>query len=102
MGMLYMSLGTQEDFRTQIIDCALDQACLAEPWPADQQAFEQRRNEGKARLGLLAQEIGRLAKQILTEWAALQKKLPQDKPQAAAYADQIGRASCRERVCQYV
>ena len=87
MSMLYMSLGTQEELRQQIVDVALDQACLAEPWPADQQAFEQRRNEGKARLGLLAQEVGRLAKQILTEWCALQKKLPQAKPHAAAYAD---------------
>jgi len=87
MSMLYISLGTQEELRTQIIDCALDQACLAEPWPSDQPSFEARRNEGKARLGLLAQEIARLAKQILTEWSALQKKLPQAKPHAAAYAD---------------
>jgi len=87
MSMLYMSLGTQEELRHQIVDSALDRACLAEPWPSDQQAFELRRNEGKARLGLLAQEVGRLAKQILTEWSALQKKLPQAKPHAAAYAD---------------
>ncbi len=87
MGMLYMSLGTQEELRDQIIDCALDQACLAEPWPADKESFELRRNEGKSRLGLLAQEIARLAGQILSEWAALQKKLPQAKPHASAYAD---------------
>ncbi|NYT81974.1 ATP-dependent RNA helicase HrpA [Alcaligenaceae bacterium] len=87
ISMLYMSLGTQEELRAQIIDCALDQACLAEPWPADRESFEQRRNEGKARLGLLAQEIARLAGVILTEWSALQKKLPQAKPHAAAYAD---------------
>ncbi len=87
MSMLYMSLGTQEELRDQIIDHALEQACLAEPWPADQAAFEARRNEGKARVGLLAQEAGRLAAQILAEWQALQKKLPQAKPHAAAYAD---------------
>lgn len=87
MSMLYMSLGTQEELRNQIIDCALDQACLAEPWPSDQVAFELRRNEGKSRLGLLAQEVGRLTKQILMEWSALQKKLPQAKPHAGAYAD---------------
>ncbi|TAL89903.1 MAG: ATP-dependent RNA helicase HrpA [Candidimonas sp.] len=87
MGMLYMSLGTQEELKDQIIDCALEQACLAEPWPSDQAGFEQRRNEGKSRLGLLAQEIARLTGQILAEWAVLQKKLPQAKPHAAAYAD---------------
>ncbi len=87
MSMLYMSLGTQEELRDQIIDCALDQACLAEPWPSDKESFELRRSEGKTRLGLLAQEIARLTGQILTEWAALMKKLPQAKPHAAAYAD---------------
>ncbi len=87
MGMLYMSLGTQEELKDQIIDCALEQACLAEPWPGDQAGFEQRRNEGKGRLGLLAQEIARLTGQILAEWVVLQKKLPQAKSHPAAYAD---------------
>ena len=87
ISMLYMSLGTQEELRDQIIDCALDQACLADPWPVDRASFEQRRDEGKSRLGLLAQEIARLAGTILQEWTALQRKLPQAKPHAAAYAD---------------
>jgi ATP-dependent helicase HrpA len=93
MSMLYMALGTTEELRDQIIDCALAQACLAEPWPADQQQFEACRNEGKGRLGLLAQEVARLTGNILTEYAALQRKLQQAKPHAAAYADlqqQIG------------
>ncbi|MER1966974.1 ATP-dependent RNA helicase HrpA [Castellaniella sp. GW247-6E4] len=80
MGMLYMDLGTQQELRDQIIDCALDQACLAEPWPEDADAFEQRREQGRGRLSLLAQEIARLAGQILAERAALHKKLPQARP----------------------
>ncbi|TEA71979.1 ATP-dependent RNA helicase HrpA [Allopusillimonas soli] len=87
MSMLYMSLGTQEALRDQIIDCALEQACLAEPWPVDEAQFQARRAEGKERLGLLAQEVARLAGQILLEWSALQKKLPQARPHAAAYKD---------------
>lgn len=87
MSMLYMTLGTQEELRDQIIDCALAQACLGEPWPVNAQQFEARRAEGKGRLGLLAQEVARLAHAILTEYAALQRKLPQAKPHAAAYAD---------------
>ncbi len=87
MSMLYMSLGTQEELRDQIIDCAIGQACLAEPWPADQASFEARRAEGKTRLGLLAQEVARLAGQILAEWSAVQKKLPQAKTHQACYAD---------------
>ncbi|CAM5415467.1 ATP-dependent RNA helicase HrpA [Eoetvoesiella caeni] len=87
MSMLYMSLGTQEELRDQIIDCAIERACLGDPWPTDQESFELRRAEGKTRLGLLAQEVARLVGQILTEWSALQKKLPQAKPQQAAYVD---------------
>lgn len=87
MAMLFISLGTQEELRDQIIDCAIDRACMAEPWPVNREQFEQRRTEGKGRLGLLAQEVARLAGTILTEWAALQKKLPQAKPHAATYAD---------------
>lgn len=87
MSMLFITLGTQEELRDQIIDCALEQACLAEPWPDDQSAFNQRKQDGKNRLGLLAQEIARLAGQILAEWAAVQKKLPQAKAHADTYAD---------------
>jgi len=87
MSMLYMPLGTQEELRDQIIDRALTQACLAEPWPTDEASFGQRRNEAKPRLGLLVQEAARLACTILAEWAALQRKLPQAKTYASAYAD---------------
>ncbi|MFJ1301524.1 ATP-dependent RNA helicase HrpA [Pseudomonadota bacterium AL_CKDN230030165-1A_HGKHYDSX7] len=93
MSMLYMTLGTQEELRDQVIDCALAQACLAEPWPVNEQQFESRRAEGKGRLGLLAQEVARLTGAILTEFGALQRKLPQAKAHATAYADlqqQIG------------
>ena len=87
MSMLYLPLGTQEELRDQIIDTALGQACLADPWPSDAASFTTRRNEGKGRLGLLAQEIARLVSTVLTEWAAVQRKLPQAKGHPAAYAD---------------
>ncbi|MBO1110750.1 ATP-dependent RNA helicase HrpA [Bordetella petrii] len=87
MSMLYMNLGTQEELRDQIIDCAVGQACLAEPWPANADEFEARRQEGKGRLGLLAQEAARLAHAVLAEYGAVQRKLPQARPHAAAYAD---------------
>jgi ATP-dependent helicase HrpA len=87
IGMLYMPLGSLEELRDQIVDGALAQACLAEPWPASQVEFEARRNEGKGRVGLLAQEVARSAAAVLAEWSALQRKLPQAKPHAAAYAD---------------
>lgn len=87
MSMLYMSLGTQEALRDQIIDCGIGQAFLTDPWPRDQVSFEARKAEGRNRLGLIVQEIARLTGVILAEWATLVKKLPQAKPHAAAYAD---------------
>ena len=87
LGMWYLPLGTQEKLRDQIIDCAIDRACLSEPWPTDADAFEQRRQEGKAKLGLLAQEVSRLAGSILEPWAAVMRKLPQAKPHTGTYQD---------------
>jgi ATP-dependent helicase HrpA len=94
MAMQYMTLGSMEELRTQLIDVALRRACLGEPWPADAAAFRRRCAEAKPRLGLLAQEICRLAGTVLTEWQAVQKKLPAFKVHAAAVQDiekQLGR-----------
>ncbi|VVD82739.1 ATP-dependent RNA helicase HrpA [Pandoraea pneumonica] len=87
MAMQYMNLGTQEELRDQIVDLALERACLQMPWPSDNASFVARKDEGRGRLTLLAQEIARLAGQILAEYAALQKKLAQAKPFAQPYAD---------------
>jgi ATP-dependent helicase HrpA len=87
MAMQYMSLGTQDELRDQLIDTALDRACLQDPLPVDDASFHARRDEGRSRLTLLAQEIARLVGQILAEYAGLAKKLAQAKPFAAAYAD---------------
>ncbi|WP_287496825.1 ATP-dependent RNA helicase HrpA [Pandoraea sp. CB10b_02] len=87
MAMQYMNLGTQEELRAQIVDLALERACLQQPWPSDNASFVARKDEGRGRLTLLAQEIARLAGQILAEYAALQKKLAQARPFAQAHAD---------------
>jgi ATP-dependent helicase HrpA len=87
MAMQYMPLGSQEELRDQIVECALDRACLQDPLPADAAAFNTRRDEGRSRLTLLAQEIARLAATILTEYTAATKKLVQAKTFAPAYAD---------------
>ncbi len=83
----YMSLGSAEELRQQVLDAALDLAFLGEPLPGDAQAFERRLAEGRPRLQLLAQEMARLAGAILLEWNAAQKKLAGFKAQAALHAD---------------
>jgi ATP-dependent helicase HrpA len=87
MAMQFMPRGTQEELRDQLIDTALDRACLQDPLPDDDASFHARKDEGRSRLTLLAQEIARLGGQILGEYSAVVKKLAQAKPFAAAYAD---------------
>ncbi|MES2153435.1 MAG: ATP-dependent RNA helicase HrpA [Pseudomonadota bacterium] len=84
MGMQFMAMGSQEELRDQIIQKAIDIACLQDPLPADAAAFNKRKDEGKSRLGLLVNEIARLVAQVLTEFHGLPKKLQNVQPQAAA------------------
>ncbi|MFM0525853.1 ATP-dependent RNA helicase HrpA [Paraburkholderia strydomiana] len=87
MAMQFMTRGTQEELRDQLIDTALDRACLQDPLPDDDVSFHTRRDEGRSRLTLLAQEIARLVGQILGEYASVLKKLVQAKSFTAAHAD---------------
>jgi ATP-dependent RNA helicase HrpA len=87
MAMQFMARATQEELRDQLVDTALDRACLQDPLPDDDASFHARRDEGRSRLTLLAQEISRLVGQVLGEYATVLKKLAQAKPFAAAYAD---------------
>ena len=91
MAMQYMNLGTQEMLRDQIVALALERACLQEPLPRNAEEFAARKDEGRARLSLLAQEIARLVGAVLAEYAGLPRKLLQAKSFAAAYADMEGQ-----------
>jgi len=75
MGMQFMSLGSQEELRKQIIELAFDRTFLQAPLPKNAEQFLQRKEEGRARLNLLANEIARLAGVILAEFFGLPKKL---------------------------
>ncbi|MEX3547829.1 MAG: ATP-dependent RNA helicase HrpA [Burkholderia sp.] len=87
MAMQYITLGSQDELRDQLIDTTLDRACLQDPLPVDNVSFHVRCDEGRSRLNLLAQEIARLVGQVLAEYAGLAKKLAQAKPFVAAHAD---------------
>ncbi|OON61102.1 ATP-dependent RNA helicase HrpA [Massilia sp. KIM] len=83
MGMQFMSVGTQEDLRDQIVAKAIDIACLQDPLPHDAASFNKRRDEGKGRIGLLINEVARLAGQVLGEFHGMPKRL-QSLPQPVA------------------
>jgi ATP-dependent helicase HrpA len=87
MGAAYMSLGTLEELRAQIVAVALDRAFLLEPLPADAAAFQRRVEEGRGRLTLIAQEVARLAGMILAEYALAIRKIKDSKHAVDATAD---------------
>jgi ATP-dependent helicase HrpA len=83
MGMQFMALGSQEELRDQIVNKAIEIASLQDPLPTDAASFNQRKDAGKGRLGLLINEIARLVGQVLGEFHGLPKKL-QGLPQPVA------------------
>ena len=87
MGMQYMSLGSQEELRDQIIDAALELACMQDPLPKNAEKFEARKEQGRTRLGLLANQVAQLTAQILQEYHALPRKLQSYKAHPQAVAD---------------
>ena len=87
LGMLFMPFGTQQQLHQQILAMSFDRACLNDPLPVDEAAFNARTKEAKNRLMLIAQEIARLVAQVLTELQAVQKSLLQIKAHAQASSD---------------
>jgi ATP-dependent helicase HrpA len=87
MAMQYMTLGTQEELRNQIVMVTLERACMQPPLPRNEAEFNARKDEGRARLSLLAQEMARLVGAILAEYAGLPRKLLQAKPFGSAHQD---------------
>ncbi|WP_442782345.1 ATP-dependent RNA helicase HrpA [Collimonas fungivorans] len=87
MGMQFLALGSQEELRDQIIHAGLERACLQLPLPRTAAEFAQRKEEGKSRLGLLCNEIARLAALILAEYHGLPKRLQGAKGHPQAVAD---------------
>jgi ATP-dependent helicase HrpA len=83
MGMQFMSVGSPDELREQIVNKAIDIACMQDPLPHDAASFNKRKDEGKGRLGLLINEVARLAGSILAEFHGLPKRL-QGLPQAVA------------------
>jgi ATP-dependent helicase HrpA len=87
MAVAYMSLGTADELRTQIVDVALDRAFLQDPLPTDEFAFKKRIEEGRGRLTLIANEVARLAGVILVDYAVAVRKIKDTKIQPDATAD---------------
>ena len=94
MGSAYMPLGTLEELKALILEVALTRAFLLEPLPTDAPAFKKRLDEGRARLTLIANEVARMALDILLVFSQVRSKLKDAKLQADVASDmqsQLGR-----------
>nr|WP_310626169.1 ATP-dependent RNA helicase HrpA [Limnohabitans sp.] len=87
MSVAYMSLGTDDELKQQILDVALDRAFLLDPLPTSEADFKRRLEEGRGRLTLIANEIARLAGTVLTEFAAASRKMKDIKTSPDSVAD---------------
>ncbi len=87
MSVAFMSLGTADELRMQIIEVAVDRAFLQDPLPTDEAAFKKRVEEGRGRLTLIANEVARLAGVVLTEYATALRKIKDTKNAPEATAD---------------
>ncbi len=87
LALQYMGFGTEAELKARLVEATLARCCLAEPLPADGDAFTRRCVEAKARVSLVAQEFMRLAGQLLAEHAGLQKRLAGLKTFPDAVAD---------------
>jgi ATP-dependent helicase HrpA len=87
MSVAYMSLGTADELKAQIIDVALGKAFLLDPLPSNADDFKRRIDEGRGRLTLIANEVARLCGTILVEYAAAARKIKDTKNAPDATAD---------------
>jgi ATP-dependent helicase HrpA len=76
-----------EAMREQVLVAAIDRTCLVDPCPTDRASFVARKDEARAKLSLIAQEIARLLGTIVAEAAALPKKMNGARGFAAAISD---------------
>jgi ATP-dependent helicase HrpA len=87
MSVAFMPLGTADELKNQILDTAIDKAFLQEPLPTNASEFKQRVQDGRGRLTLIANEVARLAANILLEYQTALRKIKDTKNAPEATAD---------------
>lgn len=87
MGMQYLFLGSSEELKSRLLQAAVDAAFMQAPLPKNESEFTKRVQDGKARVGLLVNEISRLTSQILAEYTQVSRHLQNIKTHKNAFAD---------------
>ncbi len=94
LALAFIPFGTEAELKAQLVAATLERVCLLDPMPENAEAFATRCSEAKPRMSLVAQEFMRLARTLVAEHAALQKRLSGLKgfPEVAAdLRDQLDR-----------
>ncbi len=86
MVLQFLPFGNEAELRAQLATATVERTCMAAPWPKDAQTFQERKEQARPRVTLVAQELARLAAGILADHAAVSKGVVQLKafPQVAA------------------
>jgi ATP-dependent helicase HrpA len=79
--------GTADELKQQILDLALERAFLLDPLPTDAASFQQRLEEGRGRLTLIANEVARMTSNVLIEFAQASRKIKDTKSHPEAVTD---------------
>ena len=87
MSLQFASFGSADDLKNDLLAALIARACLADPLPADEAAFRNRLEASRPRLTLIGQELARVTAEVLTEHAALVRKLAQARAWPAAADD---------------
>ena len=75
LALQYRDFGSETELKARLVEASLARCCLGDPLPEDDKTFDLRCREARPRLTLVAQEFMRLATQLLTDAAILQKRL---------------------------
>ncbi|HNE15939.1 MAG TPA: ATP-dependent RNA helicase HrpA [Rhodocyclaceae bacterium] len=75
LALQFLPYGTEAELKAQLVSATLERCCLMAPLPADADAFARCCQDAKPRITLVAQELMRLAGQLIAEHATLGKRL---------------------------
>ncbi|WP_425584652.1 DUF3418 domain-containing protein [Viridibacterium curvum] len=75
LSLQFMPFGSEADLKALLVQATLARTCLLSPLPTDADSFTKRAQEAKPRITLVAQELMRLVSSLVTEHAAITKKL---------------------------
>src|SRR5699024_6116708 len=83
----FRHFGTQDELVEQVIERAIEQAALQQPWPRTEKEFRARLQQAKQEFNTACQEMVRLITEILKYWTQVQQVLEDHEAYKEAHQD---------------